>query len=409
MRLLSWSARFIPILLLIVAACAATTSAVQSQDAPANNSNSLVLNAYIDQTGRALVTGYADAVDGLPFLNESQYQYDNDTKQLYALTNTLTYKSGEDWGLEFSAKGYYEGYHVVFYLPGDVMLGRINCSRGLEFLLSTSNQSFMVDIQGYGVLDPDVTLAFRQPLESAPASSIVWYRQNAPAFALVIVIVLASGLLIWRKPKFRKTGVGDLAQTPLKNDNKSDELEPKATDDVLTSDSLASPKRPDSAGGPAPAAESATSEPLGNPPTDEDIIASLSSGGQGLPSLLGGQLTEEDIAPQKEEDSEAIEAEDGDIPEKFSPTDIGVIKVTSEMAAVMETLTAREKAVLTALIEHNGRMTQADIRYETEIPKSSLTGILISLERRKLLIKKEWGRTNVIELSDSFLGRKERF
>jgi LPXTG-motif cell wall-anchored protein len=83
------------------------------------------------------------------------------------------------------------------------------------------------------------------------------------------------------------------------------------------------------------------------------------------------------------------------------------IEITSEMAAVMETLTTRERAVLSTLIEHNGKMNQADIRYETSIPKSSLTGILLSLERRKLIIKKEKGRTNSIELSGWFLSKRE--
>ena len=68
----------------------------------------------------------------------------------------------------------------------------------------------------------------------------------------------------------------------------------------------------------------------------------------------------------------------------------------------METLTERERSVLDALIDHQGRMTQAEIRYDTGIPKSSLTGIIISLERRKIVTKKEWGRTNVIELSERF-------
>ena len=84
------------------------------------------------------------------------------------------------------------------------------------------------------------------------------------------------------------------------------------------------------------------------------------------------------------------------------------IVIRSEMEAVMKTLTARENAVMNTLISHGGRMTQAEIRYETGTPKSSLTGILISLERRKLVIKKEWGRTNIIELSDWFLSKKER-
>jgi uncharacterized membrane protein len=54
-------------------------------------------------------------------------------------------------------------------------------------------------------------------------------------------------------------------------------------------------------------------------------------------------------------------------------------------------------------------MNQADIRYETGIPKSSLTGILLSLERRKLITKKEKGRTNAIGLSDWFLSKKGPF
>ena len=86
---------------------------------------------------------------------------------------------------------------------------------------------------------------------------------------------------------------------------------------------------------------------------------------------------------------------------------VNSIVISSEMEAVMQTLTARERAVLTTLIEHGGRMTQAEIRYETSTPKSSLTGILISLERRKLITKKEWGRTNIIELSLWFLSKKE--
>ena len=84
----------------------------------------------------------------------------------------------------------------------------------------------------------------------------------------------------------------------------------------------------------------------------------------------------------------------------------GEIEITSEIARVMETLTDRERAIVNALLKHNGEMTQADLRYETGIPKSSLTGILRSLERRKIVKKKEWGRTNVIELSEWFLSKK---
>ena len=84
------------------------------------------------------------------------------------------------------------------------------------------------------------------------------------------------------------------------------------------------------------------------------------------------------------------------------------IAVSSEMKAVMDALTHRERSIIEALIKHGGRMTQAEIRFETNLPRSTLTTILVSLERRNLITKKEWGRTNVIELSERFLSGQER-
>jgi uncharacterized membrane protein len=84
------------------------------------------------------------------------------------------------------------------------------------------------------------------------------------------------------------------------------------------------------------------------------------------------------------------------------------IAVSSEMKAVMDALTHRERSIMEALIKHGGRTTQAEIRYETGLPRSSLTMVLVSLERRILITKKEWGRTNVIELSESFFSKKEQ-
>jgi uncharacterized membrane protein len=84
----------------------------------------------------------------------------------------------------------------------------------------------------------------------------------------------------------------------------------------------------------------------------------------------------------------------------------GELEMTPKMARVMETLTDREQAIVKALLKHNGEMTQSDLRYETEIPKSSLTGILRTLERRQIIKKKEWGRTNDIELLEWFLSKE---
>ena len=81
---------------------------------------------------------------------------------------------------------------------------------------------------------------------------------------------------------------------------------------------------------------------------------------------------------------------------------LGEIEVGSELNAVLETLTPRERSIMEILIKHGGKMRQVDMRYETGVPKSTLTMVLISLEKRNLVTRKEWGRTNVVELSERF-------
>jgi uncharacterized membrane protein len=74
----------------------------------------------------------------------------------------------------------------------------------------------------------------------------------------------------------------------------------------------------------------------------------------------------------------------------------------------MDTLTDKEHAIVKALLRRGGTMTQTELRYETDISKSSLSGILTAMEKRKIIIKQEEGRTNVIRLSDRLLNLQER-
>ncbi|MFZ3113745.1 MAG: helix-turn-helix domain-containing protein [Methanothrix sp.] len=83
------------------------------------------------------------------------------------------------------------------------------------------------------------------------------------------------------------------------------------------------------------------------------------------------------------------------------------IEISSEMMAVMDALTSRERSIIEALIKRGGRMTQAEIRYETNLPRSTLAMVLISLEKRGLITKREWGRTNVVELTEQFFSGKQ--
>ena len=59
--------------------------------------NQLILSVYVDEGGRCLITGYVEDPESLPFLNSSEYSIDDESRQLYAITNALTSKSADSW------------------------------------------------------------------------------------------------------------------------------------------------------------------------------------------------------------------------------------------------------------------------------------------------------------------------
>ncbi|MDH7597173.1 MAG: helix-turn-helix domain-containing protein [Methanothrix sp.] len=321
----------------------------------ADENRSLVLNVYLDWTGKALITGYADSIEGLPFLRSSQYTYDNSTSQLYALTNTLTSKAGDAWTLQIQSYGSYERYSMMLYLPGDAMLSSISPSDGLSYLVSSTNQSLAVDLQGYDLVDPSVLVEYRQPLlagsnASSVNASLPPGRKSQAYFAAAasaLLIACGSAFLILR----RRMGSQVVPS----------QHEPQAI-------------------------------------SPQDIQRMESDGSLRSERASEGEFHDVAMDADQPQDATRIPFIPGSEP----------IEITREMAAVIETLTSREKAVIETLLKRSGRMTQADLRYETGIPKSSLSGILNSLERRKLIKKREWGRTNVIEIAEWFVSGKEQ-
>lgn len=121
----------------------------------------LFLNVYVDDTSanKALVVGNVDDLSGLPFQNTSG-QIHEDDGQLYAVCDSLLKKNGPGWRLEFPAKGYYDEYHAVFYIPGGFEFQEINCTQGLEFFSTTYNGSLVLDVQGFDLFDPAVSLSY---------------------------------------------------------------------------------------------------------------------------------------------------------------------------------------------------------------------------------------------------------
>jgi len=376
----------------------------------------LILNVYLDSSGKALVTGYAENVSGLAFLNNSQFRFENDSHQLYALTAGLTTKVGDIWTLRFDANGSFDDYRATFYLPSETRLGQINASQGLGYLLSASNESLVADVQGWEVTDPQISIQYQQPLAANSNSRLPLPPGYPGEGTALIMLVIAAALLVagfgfavflQRKRRASTASpLGGLSAEPIGFEKKKSA--DVGTDAVVLAASIASSQTDiDSSSeddgvlisqDELPPASANESESNQTSPSGEMLTAEVSA------VLPESTSSVEPSAVQESPDAKESQPEAGPQQE---PTKNGIV-VSSEMEAVIETLTARERSVMSTLIAHGGRMTQAEIRYETQTPKSSLTGILISLERRKLVIKKEWGRTNIIELSEWFLSKKER-
>lgn len=263
----------------------------------------IALNGYVDYSGKVLLTGYvsSESLSYLTFLNLTQYTYDNDTNQLYAVTDMLTAKSSGIWHFNFSAQGYYSDYLVTFFLPPGSHIEKFELSQGLNYQLQVMNDSLVMAVRGYRVASPEIEIDYRQPLdvpEKTESESI-----SSLNITLLFAIVLIGAAVILFIFKMKKT------------------IEPVA-------------------------------ELVTEPKTKE-------------------------------------------------------IMITSEMKKVIDTLSDNEKAIINLILRKGGSITQAEIRYETGIPKSSLSGIINALKRKNLIKKQEYGRTNVIGLSPWFLSENE--
>ncbi len=254
----------------------------------------IALNGYIDDSGKVLITGYAseDSLSYMPFLDASEYTYDNNTNQLYAVTDQLTSKNAQSWHFNFSFEGYYSDYSITLYFPPGAEFTGFEVSPGLNYRLHIMNDSLAVSAQGYRIASPGIGVEYKQGTiepEKQPDLAI---------FLIPGVIILISIPLIHFMIKKR------------------------------------------------------------------------------------GPVKEEE--PVKKE-----------------------LNVTAGMQKVIDTLSDNEKAIIRFMIKSGGAATQADIRYGTGIPKSSLSGIINALGRKKIIKKREYGRTNVIELSEWFLSENE--
>lgn len=229
----------------------------------------LNLDIYLYETGKTLVAGYVDNPMSLSFLrpplyiteyatqNAPNFGYENDTHQLYAWTDALTTKREETWNLIFSSHGFYNECHIVFHLPQrDLRLGRINCSDDLNYLISASNDYLIVDVQGYRVRDPAISVEYQQPImienndgneNNSGAGSNADFSQTFLLWILALIIVggvLAFHLARRKEASFTteplvpesETGKLDLSEDSSEDAAGFDEMPPAASQPEGTED-----------------------------------------------------------------------------------------------------------------------------------------------------------------------------
>jgi uncharacterized membrane protein len=273
------------------------------------NEEQVLLNGYVDNSGKVLLTGYAapGSLPYMPFLNGTQYTFDNNTNQLYAVTDMLTSKSADNWSLNFSSDGYYSDYSVTFYLPPDSEVTKFEIPPELNYQFQVKGDSLILSMQGYRVASPWIKVNYKLPAD-IPSQSMGLFTSWLTV--LLIIILIAGTTFAFYKHRMQKGTV-----FPEKRESHNQETKV--------------------------------------------------------------------ILRTKQETNE--------------------ISITEEMQKVIDTLSDKEKAIIGLLLKNGGSATQTDIRYKLEIPKSSLTGLINTLKRRNIIKKHEYGRTNIIELSEWFL------
>ncbi len=276
------------------------------------NEEQVLLNGYVDNSGNVLLTGYATpgSLSYMTFLNDTQYTFDNNTNQLYAVTDALTSKNADTWSLNFSMEGYYSDYSVTFDFPAGSQVTKIDVPPELNYQVQVKADSLTLSIHGYRVISPWIKADYILP-------DVVPVQSNYPlttVLLLSLIIALIAAFVFYRHRMLKRK-----------------------------------------------------------------------------------------VIPEKKE---SHDQETGVIPEKKPESK--EIRITGGMQKVIDTLSDNEKAIISILLRNGGSAKQADIRYETRIPKSSLTGIINALKRKNIIKKYEYGRTNVIELSEWFLSEKEQ-
>src|SRR5659263_49971 len=125
----------------------------------------ILLNGYVDISGNILLTGYAtpESLYYMTFLYGTNYSFDNNSNQLYVVTDNLTSKYADTWTLNFSLDGYYSDYSVTFYLPPGSQITKFEIQPQLNYQFQVKEDSLILSVHGYRIISPWIKVDYKLP------------------------------------------------------------------------------------------------------------------------------------------------------------------------------------------------------------------------------------------------------
>ena len=127
-------------------------------------STSLILDVYVDENGDVLIVGFSEpeCLKNLTFLDSSDYVFDDQTNEFYAITDSLTYKKMDNWVMDLSILGYYTEGQITMYLFDGAQIKSVSYSEGFNHFTEQSNNSVILDLQGFNIENPAIMVEYRQ-------------------------------------------------------------------------------------------------------------------------------------------------------------------------------------------------------------------------------------------------------
>lgn len=125
-------------------------------------SGQVSLSIYVDEDfEKVLVVGFITDPESLPFPMASGQIYEKDTGTVYAVTDSLIKAKDDEYRLDFPLKGSFDECHAVIYIPGNIEMKTIDCSKGLDLFSSSYDGSLVLDIHGFDLTDPAINISYQ--------------------------------------------------------------------------------------------------------------------------------------------------------------------------------------------------------------------------------------------------------